>query len=178
MSGELDKRNMYSVWLMPEPDISKKIYEIIEGLAIKYGSTPFEPHVTLLGQISAVQEDALKMAESLAASSTAMNIEFGKIGNSDAFFKSIFVRIKYTEMLQRFYKNATSTFKMEPGKFMPHMSLVYFNVDKQTRLDAVRHVDGAVFRDLNGFYVDRLYVYSTYGAVSGWKRAGEFSLGR
>lgn len=178
MNGELVERNRYSLWLMPEPNISKKIYEIIEDLAIKYGSTPFEPHVTLLGQISALKEDALKTTESLAASSTAMNIEFGKIGNSNAFFKSIFVRIKYTEMLQRFYKNATSEFKMKPNKFMPHMSLVYFNVSKQVRLDAVRHVDSTVFRDLNGFYVDRLYVYSTEGAVSTWKKVGEFSLGR
>ena len=88
----------YSLWLIPSSD--RKYCDAIK----KYDSIGFRPHVTLCPSFRcADRSQSSKIATSISKRLKGFKIELEglEIDHSDAFFKSVFIRIKSTDSLMR-----------------------------------------------------------------------------
>jgi hypothetical protein len=54
------KAKGYSLWLMPIGDIYRRLSETISQLSSEYGTPNFQPHITLLGELSEDEEYIIK----------------------------------------------------------------------------------------------------------------------
>lgn len=127
--GEEDDRqgDTYSLWLTPFSD--RGYCDAIS----KYDSIGFRPHVTLCPSFRCRKREASRIATSISKRLKGFKIvlEGKEIDHSDAFFKSVFIRIKSTDSLMR----ATAIARAEIEKslkyprkdeaFDPHISITY-----------------------------------------------------
>jgi len=148
--------------------------EQIGILAGKLGSPIFEPHVTLVGGITGAREPLIAATQDIAKSIGNIEAEFDGISGLDEYFKSIFVRIKKTRMMQLANEVAKRRLGWETSKdYMPHMSLAYSDADASKKQELMAAIPA--FSGVCKFV--RLDLYSTTGNVGEWKRIAEFSLG-
>jgi 2'-5' RNA ligase len=159
-----------SLWLMPEGPVRDRLSRLIDGLAVRLGTVPFPPHVTLVAGLARPEGDVLAAAAALASSLARFSVRLGGVGGGDAFFRCLFLRAERTEALVSAHAAAAGAFGRDPGPgFDPHLSLVYGKLRSRTRADLVRELRSVTE---SPFDVDRLHVWSTEGPVREWRALG------
>ena len=128
----------YSLWLTP---FSDRVYC---GAISKYDSIGFRPHVTLCPSFRcADRSQASKIATSISKRLKGFKIELEglEIDHSDAFFKSVFIRIKSTDSLMRataiaraeIHSTLSSGYPRKDEAFDPHISITYGDRSEEER---------------------------------------------
>lgn len=170
----------YSIWIMPSPGSyhARKISGVIDGLAGELKAPRFSPHVTLIGSICAGRAEALRATQSIAESADPFTLYLGSVGHSDAYFRSVFIRVRKTSPLMELNKAASEILGADCKGFMPHLSLLYSDSDEGARKRIVRRAAASALIGPRGFRADRIYLYSTAGPVRRWKPIGVFRLGK
>ena len=123
-STSASMKNLYTLWMIPPPEIKKVLEDVIRELGDKYKGPYFEPHMTLLGNIPCSKEDAVEKTKILCKDTKPFEISLGEISFSTTYFQSVFVRIKCSASLMESNLKAKEVFKLENDLFMPHMSLI------------------------------------------------------
>ncbi len=169
----------YSIWIMAGPGSAqaRSISGIIARLSKEHKTPYFEPHVTLIGSIRSSRYKALRIAGALAASCNAFTLPLCRLGSSDAYFRSVFIRMRRTAALEELHAAAADAFGMDGNGFMPHISLLYSDSDGACRRRIAKGIDLGAISKYGGFRAQRLCLYSTTGAVRSWRCVGEFRLG-
>lgn len=169
----------YSIWLIPfEVRVSKRMHSMIKSISRKYNAPEFKPHVTLIGNISAPEGEVIKQASFLAEKLKPQHVRFGKVGQSDEFFKAIFVGIEDAPRIIAVNNTARKIFKMQKNpKYIPHLSIMYSNLPNKTKKRIIKEYDikNAVTR-LKSFTIKRMVLYSTKGRIEKWRKMKEFKL--
>jgi 2'-5' RNA ligase len=177
MAGTLDNKHYYSLWLMPEAGAAKRIQEVIAELALRHNTSPFEPHVTLLGMIFSNERRALEKTKQLAKEIRSLRMTPIGIGHSDSYNHSVFVRMEITAEVGRAHELAAHSFRKRETDFMPHLSLIYSNMGEEDQMEVIRKLNKRTLDLLRGIDMDRLCLYCVEGEVRRWKMVGGFGLG-
>lgn len=164
----------YSIWLVPEGEVYRKLDQLIVKLSRKYKSPYFAPHVTLIGEILLSREEAVKRTKILAYSLNPFAVYLNKVGYDDFYFKSLFLFSKRTRVLLLANKRARNIFNMRSKDiYTPHLSLIYSGLPENVKKKITNEI-GKKFSV--SFKVKKLYLYKTDGEVEKWKKIAEFVL--
>jgi 2'-5' RNA ligase len=164
-----------SLWLMPEGDAHRRLSEIIDRLAVRLGTTPFPPHVTLLPGVLAPPPAVVEGARSLGADLAPFSVDLSSVDGIDQHFRCLFFRVQGGLSLRDAHSRAARQFGRESDpSFDPHLSLVYGTLDPAEKAGLVAELAGGA---TTSFEARRLHVWRTDGPVGEWREIAAFDLG-
>lgn len=156
----------YALWLVPGEPLFSRLAAQIARLSRKLATPLFEPHITLLGGITLPEEEVIARSVSLAGALKPFQIELGKIGYLDEYFRCLFIRAVPADSILNAHQAAQEIFRQQGGPpYEPHISLIYGKLGIETKKEIA-----AGFASLAGqtFEVESLAVYRVRGAPSEW----------
>ncbi len=184
--------NEYSVWFIPSEPWLGIFRMIISNISKKYGTFSFEPHITIIVKNSEEQE-MIKIIEELSKQITKTTIRFTEICQEDYYFRALYLKAE-RENLFPIHTLASKITGMladlqrtdAPGHqntYMPHMSLLYGDIDQETKKDIVKSVDTKANDAYASTHIpveiefDKIELWLTGRdiLVSEWKKVAEFS---
>lgn len=183
--------NSYSLWVMPRGPLADKLHGEIRGLVARTpGAPPVLPHVTLLGGIKSTEADVLARARQLAATLKPYRITFDRVACGSIFHQCVYVLCKADEQTMQAGAAAREAYGHDPrSRYMPHLSLLYADIDQQERERVVAEEQQRLFgpgqallagdQEL-GFRVTSLTVWETEESdksLVSWRQLAEFPLG-
>jgi 2'-5' RNA ligase len=163
-----------SLWLMPTDKAYDKFSDLIKRLTEEYNSPLFEPHVTLLGEMTQSDEEVIKRAEQLVRGQRSFPITLRTVDYQDFYFRTLFVRADRSEPLVALHNRAREEFEMQDiPPYMPHLSLLYGNFSQAVKESII----AAIGREQPAeFMVNSVHLFKTDGEANTWYRAKEFSF--
>ena len=169
----MNKAKGYSLWLMPEGKPYLEIKKMTSNFSKILKKDYFEPHVTLLGNISCTGEDILSKTSYLASIMKPFEIELYKLNFGKEYFKRLFFLAKNSKYLTDSNEKAKKVFNIKDNSaFIPHASLVYsyFAVPKQL-------IKQIIPRDISiKFRANSLTLINANGSPKDWYKIQEFPL--
>jgi 2'-5' RNA ligase len=117
---------VHSIWLMPAVEDLAMLTGIVDGLAEKFGSPRFQPHLTLVEDMERPAEELTPLVAEVAAGIPAFSTPVLEIGMSGLYFRSFYARFEANDHLLDLKRRAIDRIAASPiGDFMPHVSLAY-----------------------------------------------------
>ncbi len=163
-----------SVWLMPTGRVCEELRTIISELSDKYATPPFQPHVTMVADLTGDEKELSSTTKSLAFLLRPFEIALTTVDYLDEYFRCLFFRIEESPALLEANQTARVLFNQERGpRFVPHLSLMYGNLDPQTKRRIVQSLRIDFSRT---FPVECLYLYTTNGKPEEWRCLEEFVI--
>ena len=155
----------FSLWMVPEGDEQRRLADLIESLARRFGRPVFEPHVTLLAGVREAQRDVVARAEALWRTREALPLRFIGLETDDTYFRALYLRVDPGPELLALHEAARGAFgRGDDPPYVPHLSLMYGTPPPASVVEALRPPSPA------GFEARTLDVYSTEGPVESWRR--------
>jgi len=116
----------YSVWLLAKADQELLLTQRVKELSKRLGGVPFQPHVTIQGDIAMPRVPLRAALRAIAASFPVQRWPVRAVERSDFFFRSLYLRFDATPAfasMQEALQQLTGTARgLSP---FPHLSLVY-----------------------------------------------------
>ena len=164
-----------SLWLMPEGEACERLHGLIAGLARRFSTPVFPPHLTLLPGIAGrPEEDLLAASRRLAAALRSPAIGLSAVEGREDPFRCLFARAVLDSPLRAAHAAAARAFGREPDPaFFPHLSLVYGALPVATKHEVAAEVTPLV---VETFPARRLHVWRTDGPVGEWREVGAFDM--
>lgn len=166
----------YSIWCIPDAPQHSACDELIGELSATHGTVRFPPHITLLGDIwpACTVEEMRTRTERLASAMEPLTVKFARAAAGEMFYRCVYALCNEEPALVAANKAAQSEFGHNEV-FMPHLSLLYSDCDREAR-EAVRAgVDGRV-KDIGGVTVRRIELWDTTGRCEEWKMLQAWTL--
>lgn len=167
----------YSLWLRPQGDIAFSLQQRIQKLSKKYESASFEPHITLVGGLSAGETELKQLTDTLAGALSPFDIILTHADIGNTYYQSLFVRIKETKELMNARKKAKqmlSISRNDKEDYFPHLSLMYGDFKREQK-ERILNTMGREFH--LRFSVSNLLLIETSGKPQEWEKiyTAEFS---
>lgn len=115
----------YHLWLAPSGATHAALATVIRNLAQEFDAPVFEPHVTLLANLSGREPELLQRADALARQLQPTRIVLTEPSFTDEFFQCLFMQVERTPDLMRLRTLAAAAFERDPHPYQPHLSLLY-----------------------------------------------------
>jgi Cyclic phosphodiesterase-like protein len=116
----------YHLWLKPSGQAYDVLADVIRELSHKLQAPTFEPHVTLLGNLSGSEHEHLHRTKQLAPQLQPLPITLTAPSHGNEYFQCLFIKVEQTEQIMSANASARCVFGHGGGgAYMPHMSLVY-----------------------------------------------------
>jgi 2'-5' RNA ligase len=165
-----------SLWLMPGDRARQRLAALIETLAVRLGTRPFTPHLTLLPGIEGRAPcSVLAVARSLAAGLRPLTVRLGSVEGREEHFRCVIALAASDEPLRAAHAAAARAFGREPDpSFLPHLSLVYGSLAPETKRALA--TEAAPVAAIS-FEAARLHLWRTEGPVGDWREIGAFPFG-
>lgn len=147
-------KNLYSVWLVPQKNDEQYLKKIINKLARDYSAPLFIPHLTLFTETNFSLEKLQQIIDAVFKHQQPFEITKTGIGQSDYFWKTVFLEFELNETLRRLFESISE--KTDPGDislFKPHISLIYKTLTKEERMRITESIQSK-----NKFILDRVFV--------------------
>lgn len=163
----------HSLWLVPDGDVLETLRCILAQLAEDFGSPPFEPHVTLVGELSQPLPEIEERARSLTTMLSPLTIRCQRLASDREYFKCVFFTVAKSKALLQANRLATKVFTVPAIPYEPHLSLLYTEVDPETRsgiLHRLGHLAAPSFR------AESISIVQTEGGVPEWREVYRYSL--
>ncbi len=125
---------LYSLWIVPPPDLRDSLRRAIDGVAARYGSPAFEPHVTMAPNLSGSREAVAAAAARVAAETEPFDMTLADLAVSDSYYYCVFHPVRAPAALDAAY--AAVCRDLEPGvagPYRPHLSIAYGLTDNEDR---------------------------------------------
>ncbi len=165
----------YALWIEPPAFLAVRLNALIDAFSTQHGGPRFSAHVTLLSGITG-DEEALKRATgSLASALSPFEVRLSGVGREDLYFRCLYLRAEKSGLLEDARARAEDAFgafrgQASDGGFMPHMSLLYGDIDNSLKDDIIQGIGSALAAN---FTVEGISLYRVDGDVSGWSRVGD-----
>lgn len=158
----------YSLWLEPEGNIGYRLEEKIQKLSKKHNTPEFDPHVTLLGNLTYGETELIQLTHTLANSLHPLELLLTKVDCGNSFYQSIFIRVEKSEGLRSARRLACKLFDIdETDDYMPHLSLLYGDM---SRGDKERIVNLMEREYQMRFTANFIRLVKTEGKPKDWKK--------
>lgn len=164
----------YALWLMPKEPMFSLLAGKISRLSHEYSTPRFDPHLTLLSEITGQEQEIRAKSGALASSFTPIKAELGGIGYLDEYFRCLFIKVVPTSAFIKANQAAQEAFEMRNKQlYMPHLSLVYGRM----RLETKKKI-AAEFGSLSGQTLEwnQVKLYSVVGPLDDWKCIETYDL--
>ena len=162
----------YSLWLIPEPTLNKKLKLIIDTLADKYKGPKFPPHITLSHDFKYEKLDFKKKIKNIVSQIQPFNVFFKKLNYKNEFFESLFLDVQIDKSLHSARRIASKNLKCEEKNYNPHLSLLYGDYSETEKHKIVSSISSIP----NLFLVDRIFLAHNNEVKLKWKVIEEFNL--
>ena len=166
----------YSLSLFPSGKLDRELSAVIGELSKQYGFPPFEPHITVIGDLEGEKDVLLAAAEDLAASARPFRIRCTGLDKGDGsdYFHCVFVQVEKSRELADFYREACGALGVSPGEYQPHISLAYGIRREREREEALERIK--IHWQPQDFLVESVSLVhsSSELPVGEWKRIREF----
>jgi 2'-5' RNA ligase len=116
---------VYSLWWKPAGTTFETLAQVIREFAQEHGDTPFEPHVTLLGNVGGTEREILRTSAELAGSLRPVPTVLTGPAYGREHFQCVYMLVDQTPAVMGAHARARQAFRMADGPYMPHLSLVY-----------------------------------------------------
>lgn len=167
------KSKGYTLWLVPTGEAFNKFSNIIKKLAMEYGTPVFQPHVTLLGEATDSEKEAIEGTKKLVVDQTPFIVKLNQIGYQDFYFRTLFVYAEKSQPLLALHEQAKEIFDMKHiPSYMSHLSLLYGIFPQEVKDKIIQEIGKDQSTE---FEIEKVTLVKG-GEVEDWKIIGEFSL--
>jgi 2'-5' RNA ligase len=125
-----------SIWLMPSDRDAVLLRGIITGLARRFGTPEFEPHLTLAGDLHDAPGVYIPLLDELAAMCAAFAQPIEDIVLTEAYFRAFYAAFGQTTELRRLRERCAASVGGTSKGFTPHVSLLYGSLPESEKQDA------------------------------------------
>jgi 2'-5' RNA ligase len=168
------ERESYSLWLVPEGDICRRLQRMIRRLSREHSTPCFKPHITLAGSIVGQEREVVARVAMLARELSPLRLRLTHLDSRHEYFRCLFIRVMRVARLIRAHRRAKEIFGLRKRRgFLPHLSLVYGNLPAATKRKIVATLGRRVELE---FQVGCLELVSIQGPPSQWRRVKSFRL--
>ena len=147
-------KNLYPIWLVPQKNDEQYLKKVIDKLAQDYSALSFTPHLTLFTETKFSLEKLQQIINAVFEHQEPFEITKTGIGQSDYFWKTVFLEFELNETLKRLFENISA--KIEHGDislFKPHISLIYKTLAEKERIKIAESIQSK-----DKFILDRVFV--------------------
>ena len=131
----------YFLWLEPTGKTRELLASTIAHLSQEYDGPLFDPHVTLLGDITGQEGKLLHTTEKLAHILAPFDLTLTIPAFQDQSFQCVFMRVKETSTLLEAHTLARKVFhKADAPPYMPHLSLLYGSYTKSAKEQIIGNI--------------------------------------
>ncbi|KAL0873825.1 hypothetical protein Bca101_023530 [Brassica carinata] len=123
---EVKKKDVYSVWALPDDETEPRFRKLMEALRSEFSGPRFDPHVTVVGATSLTADEAKKMFEETCDGLKAYTATVDRITTGTFFYQCVFLLLKSTPEVM----------KAGEHSYMPHLSLLYAELDEEGKKKA------------------------------------------
>ena len=160
-----------SLWMCPSGPAEATSRRLIKETARECGTYgDFLPHVTLAAGIAS--ENTIQKTRELATMIAPYEFEFDGLSGRDAFFQSLYIKLKTTPQVLLANAAARQVFEEKAcdPEYMPHLSIVYGDLDNEEKSRIMQELEYKLKEEtaLNTFTVDNIQIWSTEGDVKDW----------
>jgi 2'-5' RNA ligase len=156
----------HSLWFTPRANAAARFAQIIHDLSQSYGTPYFPPHVTLLPRVSQARATVVELARHLAHKCRPFDIELGELATTKAYFQSLFIKAHRSKVLVQIHQLALRLFGSSQTDYMPHLSLVYGDLEEIEKKAIIAKVD----HDFPvRFTAESIDIYLTEGRPEEWQ---------
>lgn len=132
----------YSLWLMPDVAARERFAALIAMLSTRFGTLPFEPHVTLLGALAGDETDLRRRTRTLARELVPFEVRLLEAKGLDEFYRCLFVEAALGRGLPHAYAAACRIFEQALAPdYYPHLSLIYGNLTVAQKTAVLGEID-------------------------------------
>jgi 2'-5' RNA ligase len=165
-----------SLWLMPGEPARRTLVALIEGLAARFGTRPFPPHLTLLPGVEGGSPDAvLAAARAVAPALQPVTVRLETVVGTDEHYRCVIALAAADDRLRAAHAAAARACGRPPDPgFLPHLSLVYGSLAPARKRELIREVASAARL---AFEAASLHVWRTEGPADDWREIGEVAFG-
>lgn len=177
----MNKTTGYSIWLIPDKKVYNLISKMILDIAKKNHTPKFEPHITLLGEFGETEneKDIIKNLKSIIFNQRPLILNFDSIGYEDFYFRALFLKIKISKELLIFHEKIKYSLNIRNVlNYMPHLSLVYGNLSKKTKIRILSVIKQKFHEKsfIKKLTIKKVLLLKTGGTVKQWRKMATFSL--
>jgi len=165
MKTDRIKEEVYSLWFMPKGQIADDLQALIIELSRRYSTPKFQPHVTLIGELALPPAETIDKIKDLAALLKPFTIRMKEVTYLNEYFRCLFIKAARTEALIHAHSTANKVFKQDGSEYMPHLSLVYGDLETDTKQEIIREIDKGINIE---FLAKEIYLYNTAGNPEEW----------
>ena len=162
---------LFSLWLIPPKELTKKYTDIIIKLGNKHNAPVFSPHITLLGNIKNKKTILLKTSQ-MVQIIKPFTIKLTNVSYLNEYYKCVFLLAKKSKELINTNDIAKRIFYRENEEFIPHLSLMYGKYDEKTKKEIAAKL--GTFND--SFTIDKIAVVTAGDIPKDWNIVKEFPL--
>jgi len=165
---------MYSLWLEPpEGRLAEQLQAEVDRLRVQHGGPTFAPHVTLAAFEAGDDATAEDWAAGTAAKLAPIYVSFTDVGAGTIFHQCVFIRCAKVDALMTAAETAKATLRLPQSSYMPHLSLLYSDIDQDTRGAVVQEVQQRLYGEAEGY--DTLLLEPGFSAteLSLWRTDAE-----
>jgi len=176
----------YSIWIEPKGPLAAQLQKEIDYFADAYGGPSFPPHVTLVGGVHGTEEQIVECAQGLADVLQPYRIKFHHPAYGGIYHHCVYMLCHQDDATMRAGQLSKEAFSQgHTSSYMPHLSLLYSDIDEHVRKQAVEVVKRRLNEDSvdrlqdTGFNVDSIHVYITNPddkLCKTWKRIKELPI--
>lgn len=154
-----------SLWWIPDGEVHTRLVTSISQLADAHDAPCFEPHVTVIGQLSGTRDSVVDQAGALAAELAPFEVNLLGLGHEDVWTRWLFRLVAPTEPVMRANELARVRFgRTQDRTYTPHLSLLYGEFDETVTEGVMSGLPSPAL----SFSVDALHVVQTDGPVAEW----------
>ena len=161
----------FSLWIVPEGEVRRRLDALIAELARRFGGPVFDPHVTLLAGMVGPAEDIVARVRRVVRAAMAFPLRLVGPEVGDSYFRALYLRVEPSPELLALHGAARDAFgRREEPPYFPHLSLLYGAPPPPAVIEEVRPSAP------DGFEARTVDLYSTEGEVGRWHRVRRLHL--
>jgi len=163
----------YSIWLDIPKHQKSEYQQIIDILAKKYKGPLFEPHVTLVGEISGHEKKIISKIKKMAEKEKPFKISLDGISFSTTYFQSVFLKVSASQKLMNLNLRIKHILEISNDLYMPHMSLLYGNQKMSTRENIAKKLNIKT----KNILIRKILIVPSTNNPADWHHVSEIYLG-
>ncbi|KAL8460755.1 hypothetical protein ACS0TY_031527 [Phlomoides rotata] len=179
-SGEV-KRYDYSVWALPQEELTPRLKKLMEDLRSEFGGPQFEPHVTVVGAISLTETEARDKFDKACEKLKPYCATVEKVGTGTFYYQCVYLLLQPTPEVVEASAHSCAHFGYKNSTpYMPHLSLLYGDLtdeEKKTAQEKAYALDDSI--GSLSLQISRIALYKTDTkdkSCKSWEKVAECQL--
>ncbi|KAF8029522.1 hypothetical protein BT93_E2051 [Corymbia citriodora subsp. variegata] len=87
---------VYSVWALPPDNLALRLRTVMDGLRLEFGGPKFEPHVTVVGVIALMEDDAVGKFRAACEGLRAYTATVDRVATGTFFYPCVYLLLRPT----------------------------------------------------------------------------------